>query len=207
MLSRKSAAVLTVAVGLGTSVGAQSDDLAQKASFVFNGTQKNIQQANTPNASEVAAYLKPQEDCAPLCLTPVAYSDVVPTLGEVEVIDFLTSAVSSGKGLLIDSRMPEDRAHGFIAGSVSVPHVLVSPDNPYLPDIMQALGARSFEGMLNFSDALPLVIFDDGPSTMDAPQLISALLDAGYPSDKISYYRGGMLVWTALGLNTEDTNS
>jgi hypothetical protein len=72
---------------------------------------------------------------------------------------------------------------------------------------MQAMGARSFEGSLNFADALPLMVFDDGPSTTDAPNLINSLLALGYPAEKISYYRGGMLVWTALGLNTKDAKS
>lgn len=88
-----------------------------------------------------------------------------------------------------------------------MPTSLVQPENPYLSDIMLALGARSFEGTLNFSDAMPLIIFDDGPTTLDAPALITQLLGQGYPADKISYYRGGMLVWTALGLNTEDAKS
>ena len=60
---------------------------------------------------------------------------------------------------------------------------------------------------MNFSDAMPLMIFDDGPTTSDATALITQLIAAGYPADKMSYYRGGMLVWTALGLNTEDAKS
>ena len=207
MLSHKSAAALAVAIGLSTSVYAQSSEVVRNASFVFNGIEKTIRQAATLDAGQVASFLKPADDCAPLCLTPVSYSDAIPTVGEADVITFLGQQVASGQGLLIDSRMPDARGLGFISGSVNVPHALVSAENPYLADIMQALGARSFDGMLNFTDALPLVIFDDGPSTTDAPQLITALLGAGYPSDKISYYRGGMLVWTALGLNTEDASS
>lgn len=207
MLSRKCAAVLAVAIGLGPAVYAQSTDLASNASFLLNGIQKNIQQASLPNVSQVSAFLKPAADCAPLCLTPISYSDDIQTIGEADVINFLANAVSGGQGLLIDSRLPDARANGFISGSVNVPHSLMNPTNPYLSDIMQALGARSFEDTLNFTDALPLVIFDDGPSTTDAPLLITALLNAGYPSGKISYYRGGMLVWTALGLNTEDAKS
>lgn len=207
MLSRKHAAVLAVTIGLGSGVSAQSNDLASNASFVFNGLQKNIRQASTLDAARIAAFLKPDDTCAPLCLTPARYSGDIATIGEAEVITFLAQAVARGTGLLIDSRLPESRANGFISGSVNVPYSLVSEENPYMPDIMQALGARSVEGALTFTDAMPLVIFDDGPSTTDAPNLISALLFAGYPSDKISYYRGGMLVWTALGLNTEDTKS
>ena len=129
------------------------------------------------------------------------------TIGEREVIAFVSNFVSSGEGLLIDSREPENRNAGFIPASVNVPVSLVQPGNPFMADIMQAMGARSFEGTLNFSDAMPLVIFDDGPTTSDAAALIAQLVAAGYPTEKLSYYRGGMLVWTALGLNTEDATS
>ena len=108
---------------------------------------------------------------------------------------------------MIDSRNAADRTSGFITASVNVPGKLLLPENPFLNDIMQAMGARSFEGSLNFADTLPLMIFDDGPSTTDTPNLINSLLALGYPAEKISYYRGGMLVWTALGLNTKDAKS
>jgi hypothetical protein len=48
---------------------------------------------------------------------------------------------------------------------------LITPENPLLPDILAALGARSMFGAYNFSDAMTLVIFDAGPTTMDAAQL------------------------------------
>ncbi|MDG1867021.1 MAG: rhodanese-like domain-containing protein [Yoonia sp.] len=131
----------------------------------------------------------------------------VQTVGEREVISFVADQVANGSGLLIDSRNAADRTSGFITASVNVPGKLLLPENPFLNDIMQAMGARSFKGSLNFADALPLMVFDYGPSTTNAPNLINSLLALGYPAEKISYYRGGMLVWTALGLNTEDAKS
>ena len=127
--------------------------------------------------------------------------------GERKVVSFVAEQVANGPGLLIDSRNAADRTSGFITASVNVPGKLLLPENTFLNDIMQAMGARSFEGSLNFADTLPLMIFDDGPSTTDTPNLINSLLALGYPAEKISYYRGGMLVWTALGLNTEDAKS
>jgi len=30
------------------------------------------------------------------------------------------------------------------------------------------------------------------------------MVEAGFPATKISYYRGGMLAWTSLGLTTRE---
>jgi hypothetical protein len=43
---------------------------------------------------------------------------------------------------------------------------------------------------------------DSGPATQDAAALIVDLLAAGYPPEKIGYYRGGIQVWTTLGLSS-----
>lgn len=191
-----------VGAGLTSSLLAQSNPEIMNAAFMINGVEKNINQAVTLDAAQLGAFHKPGPNCGPLCIAPFSAAGNVPTVGEREVINFVANVVSAGEGLLVDSRTPQDRAAGFIPASVNVPQNLVQPENPYMADILQALGARAFEGTLNFSDAMPLVIFDDGPTTSDALTLVAGLIGAGYPSEKLSYYRGGMLVWTALGLNT-----
>lgn len=207
MFSRNFATALAVGAGLGTSLIAQANADVIKAGFTIGGVEKTFQQSQTLNFEGISAFHNPSADCAPLCIAPLSAVAGVETIGEREVIGFVAEVVSQGSGLLIDSREPEDRAAGYIPASVNVPASLVQPDNPFLTDIMQALGARSFEGMLNFSDAMPLVIFDNGPSTSVASELITQLIAQGYPADKLSYYRGGMLVWTALGLTIEDAKS
>ena len=190
MFSHTAAAALAVGLGLTTALLAQSSPEILDVAFTLNGVEKSIRQTETLDTAQVSAFHKPGPNC-----------------GEREVIRFIADKVALGEGLLIDSRQPEDRAARFITASVNVPYSLLQPDNPYVADIMQALGARAFEGTLNFSDAMPLVVFDDGPTTNDASTFIAALIAAGYPAEKLSYYRGGMLVWTALGLNTQDSKS
>ncbi len=207
MFSHKFVAALAVGAGLTTSTLAQSTPEPMKASFMLAGIEKSITQSASLDAGRIAAFHRPASACTNPCIAPLAAAAGVQTVGEREVISFVANVVTKGEGLLIDSRNPQDRAAGYIAASVNVPTDLVAPDNPFMADIMQAMGARSFEGTLNYSDAMPLVIFDDGPSTSDAPALIARLIAAGYPASKLSYYRGGMLVWTALGLNTEDAKS
>ncbi len=130
------------------------------------------------------------------------------------MIAFVTDRVTQGTGILLDGRSPQERTLGHIATSVNVPLALVSPDNPYFNRILEALGAQAtgnnvrsaghdFAGY-DFANAMPLVVFDAGPTTNDAAALIDALVVAGYPTDKIKYYRGGMQVWVALGLSFEE---
>ena len=91
--------------------------------------------------------------------------------------------------------------HQFV--KADIPATTVAPSNPYRDEILMALGAKEFQGLFNFTDAMSLVIFDAGPVTQDATLLITNLLAAGYPAEKIGYYRGGMLVWSTSGLSTD----
>lgn len=207
MFLRKTTAALAAALGMGSALFAQSNPDIIEAAFTLGGVEKSFEQSRTIDTALVAKFQTFDPLCGAICLAPQQAAADVQTVGEREVMSFVTSLVSAGEGLLIDSREPENRAIGYIPASVNVPASLVQPDNPYLPDIMLALGARSFEGTLNFSDAMPLIIFDTGPSASEATSLIAQLLAQGYPAEKLSYYRGGMLVWTALGLTTEDPQS
>lgn len=128
----------------------------------------------------------------------------VETIAEADVLAFLEERVGRNAGLLVDARMPDGRADGYIPGSVSLPHAAVAPGNTHLPEILKALGARAMDDLYNFADARELVVFDTGPSTDDAGALIANLLEAGYPAEKIQYYRGGMQVWSVLGLSIEE---
>lgn len=207
MLSRKVSGALAISIGLTTSVIAQATDDVLNVGFNVGGVEQSFAQSEAIDTTQVASHFRTSPSCNGPCLAPLAFNSDVSTIGERDVISFVATQVAIGKGLLIDSRNVTDRGTGFISTSVNIPSALLQSDNPFLNDILQAMGAREFQGALNFADALPLVVFDDGPSTLDAPALISTLLDLGYPAHKISYYRGGMLVWTALGLNTEDAKS
>lgn len=182
---------------------AQDVPVTRNANFTFNGQDLTISRANQVDAALVAQFSRVTEGCERPCLAPMIAAEGVETLAEVDVIDFLSGPVAGGQGLLIDARLPTERSLGFIAASVNIPAATVTEDNPYRNEILKALGAREFDGALNFTDAMLLVVFDGGPSTSEAQSMITNLIDAGYPTDKIAYYRGGMQVWTTLGLSAE----
>jgi len=98
----------------------------------------------------VASHHRPSANCGTLCIAPLIADADVQTVDEREVVSFVAEQVANGSGLLIDSRNAADRTSGFITASVNVPRKLLLPENPFLNDIMQAMGARSFEGVAEF---------------------------------------------------------
>ncbi|MEM7520595.1 MAG: rhodanese-like domain-containing protein [Pseudomonadota bacterium] len=174
-----------------------------KASFIFNGERIKISRDNPQAAQYAMQFAAARGSCGAPCIAPMQAAQGVPTLDELSVLTFLTERVAGNYGLMVDARLPQDRALGFIPGTVSLPHETVAGNNSFRSEILRALGAREFSGVFNFADARELLIYDGGPSTDDAGKLVRNLLEAGYPAEKLSYYRGGMQVWSVLGFSIE----
>lgn len=191
--------------GIAQVGAAQTLPVTDDAAFTFNGQDITISRSSILPPESFDVVSRALSDCMAPCLAPMTVAPNVATFGELDVISFLSDKVEGGEGLLIDARLPEDRAIGFIPASVNIPAATVAPTNPFRDEILMALGAEQFQGIFNFDAALTLVVFDHGPATQDAPQFITDMLDAGYPPEKIAYYRGGMQVWQTLGLTTERT--
>lgn len=193
-----------IAIGTSSAAVAQTLPVTADAVFTFNGQEITISRSATLPADSFDVVSRAYSDCPAPCLSPMIVASDVATLGELDVIEFLSGPVEDGDGLLIDARLPADRqAGGFIPASVNIPSATVAPENPYRDEIFLALGVEQFQGIFSFDAALSLVVFDDGPATQDAPTFITDMVEAGYPPEKISYYRGGMQVWTTLGLTTQ----
>ena len=169
---------------LGGTVTAQSASKEAKASFIFNGERVNIARDNPEIARFAVRFASSGDACGAPCIAPMIVADGVRTLGETDVLAFLMDEVANNKGLMVDARMPADRASGHIPGTVSLPYATLDAKNEFKNDILRALGAREFDGIFNFTDARKLLVYDKGPSTDDAGQLVQNLLDEGYPAEK-----------------------
>lgn len=201
-MSRTATLALCLSIA-ASGVFAQSTNLTPteaKRSFSFNGQSMSIGREVKPDLRLAAAFATSAQSCPPHCLTQMTLAPGVRTLGELDLLDFLSSQVTPGTGLVIDARAPAWREKGFIPSSVNIPHTTVSPDNPYAKDILSALGGTQQGEAWDFSNAFDLAIYANGPWSDAAPRLVQTLLDTGYPADKISYYRGGMHLWVTLGL-------
>ncbi|MGY3438617.1 MULTISPECIES: rhodanese-like domain-containing protein [unclassified Marinovum] len=170
----------------------------------INGALLTIERIQD-NANQLTGeFTKTSRPCPPFCIAPISAAPGVRTVGELEVMEFLDTAVAPGSGLLLDSRVPEWFAKGSIPGAVNVPFTTLAPANPYRNDILRALGAKGEEGSWDFTDALDLMLFCNGPWCDQAPRAIRDLVAAEYPVEKISYYRGGMQLWLLLGLTVSN---
>ncbi len=149
------------------------------------------------------SYTKTSRPCPPFCIQPISPAPGVKTVGELELIEFLKNKVEKGKGVLVDARIPAWYRKGTIPGAVNIPFTLLAPDNPYRDKILLVLGAKKLEdGTWDFGGARELLLFCNGPWCGQSPRAIRNLIAAGYPPEKLYYYRGGMQNWQLLGLTT-----
>ena len=169
----------------------------------INGNQVVIERIQDKNNRLDNDFAKTSRKCPPFCIHPMKAAENVETVGELELINFLREDVAAGRGLLVDARIPAWYEKGAIPGAVNIPFTLLSADdNPYLEDILTALGAVNRGGIWYFAKAKNLMLYCNGPWCDQSPRAIKGLLKAGYPAEKLFYYRGGMQNWQLLGLTT-----
>lgn len=110
---------------------------------------------------------------------PIKLAPGVETVGELEVIEHIYRGLP-----LMDCRRP----HFFRAATLPTASSLPHPE-----------AARRIEQL--DSDVVT-VMFCNGPQCASTPDAIHALTDAGYPPQRLLYYRGGMHDWLTLGFPT-----
>ncbi len=184
------------------SQGARADIALGLSSvdFEFGGQVLSVRRGASGETTLPSTYAQTTRKCPEHCIEPSSAATGVATLTELDVFAFMQQNVSLGNGLLIDARLPNEYAAGTIPGAISVPAATLVGNNPYREDLLLALGAKGAIGQMDFSGAFDLLIFDDGAWSPTARQAVQLLLDAGYPAQKIFYYRGGLQMWHVLGL-------
>jgi len=151
-------------------------------------------------------YAKTSRKCPPFCIQPTKLADGVETIGELEVLNYLTRMRKGDSTVLvIDSRTPDWVKHGTIPGSINIPWKTLNPNAGADPFTVAELledrfGARTQEGLWDFTNAKTLVLFCNGMWCGQSPSNIKTLLRFGYPANKLKWYRGGMQNWENVGL-------
>ena len=173
-------------------------------SYVTHKGQKvRIQRIQDTENRLIDDFAKTSRPCPPFCIHPMSAAPGIETVGELEVIHFLKDEVETGKGILIDARMPKWYVSETIPGSINIPFVVFKKENPYMEKILSALGGtQDASGKWQLKDARSLILFCNGPWCDQSPRAIEGLLEVGYPAHKIKYYRGGMNLWRLMGLTT-----
>ena len=167
------------------------------------GVPVTIQRIQDTNNRLVDDFAKTSRPCPPFCIHPLQAAPGVRTIAELELLDFLQNEVERGTGLLVDARMPDWYESETIPGAVNIPFVILTTASDKRDRILGLLGARRKpDGSFDFSNARTLALFCNGPWCDQSPRAIKGLIQAGYPPDKLLYYRGGMQLWKLFGLTT-----
>ncbi|MBT3054551.1 MAG: rhodanese-like domain-containing protein [Candidatus Thiodiazotropha sp. (ex Codakia orbicularis)] len=149
-------------------------------------------------------FARTSRPCPPFCAQPIQVTDGVNTIGEVELIAFMKTALNEGSGLLIDARTRDWHERGTIPGSINVPFTHLNPDQGAdeitLEESLILFGATMKGKNRDFTEAKTLVLWCNGPWCGQSPTAIRGLLSIGYPAEKLYYYRGGMQLWQVFGL-------
>lgn len=176
---------------------------------LHNGVTVVIQRHHDKEATLPEEFLKTDRTCPPFCVQPMSAGAGVETVGEREVVAYLGRAAAGEPVLVVDSRTPEWVLRGTIPGSINVPWDRVAPQqqgtfgdqNDLQTLLTESFGVTQTEsGELDFSTAKTLVLFCNGIWCGQSSANIATLLQAGYPPEKLKWYRGGVQDWASVGL-------
>lgn len=143
-----------------------------------------------PDARVDDFWTQTSRPCPNFCIQPMTPAPGVTTIGELEVLEFLTS----GDAILVDGRIRPEFEAGTIPGAVSVPYNEAA-------DRLGEFGCEiDFDGWICEDDTQAVVLFCNGPWCGQSPTAARRMIEAGFPAEKIYYYRGGMQNWNGLGL-------
>ena len=110
---------------------------------------------------------------------------------EIEILNM----IGSDDSLLIDMRTQDWFADATIPTAINIPYTEVASR-------MDELGCKKTDDKWNCDEAKKVYAFCNGPVCPQSPMAMKAMIRDGFPSNKIYYYRGGMLDWAALGFTT-----
>ena len=187
---------LAAAVLLATTSSGMADapevgitgDLAS-VTVMHNGAEVEIKRNQDTTAALTGEFAKTSRACPPFCVQPISPAEGVTTIGELELMELLENPAA----MVVDSRVEEWFRKGTIPGSIHIPYTEVT-------DRLGELGCEiDFEGW-DCTDAVPVALFCNGNWCGQSPSAIRKMVAAGYPAERISYYRGGMHAWQMLGL-------
>ncbi|TCD15316.1 rhodanese-like domain-containing protein [Oricola cellulosilytica] len=148
-----------------------------------------IRRIQDPDHEITGDFAKTSRACPPFCIQPMSPAEGVTTIGELELLDML----SDPEALVVDSRTVDWYQGGSIPGAISLPYTQVG-------DRLNELGCEpDFDGW-DCAEAKRVALFCNGLWCGQSPTAIRAMIAAGYPAERIVYYRGGMQSWRVLGL-------
>jgi len=139
-------------------------------------------------------------------LLPMKLDIELETYGELEVLYTLKEMITDPNIVLVDSRTKSWFKYRTIPGAINMPfnYFKNSVEHEFeFEYALEYLGAvKDKDGDYDFDNVKTMVIFCNGPWCSQSPDMIFALMKAGYPAEKLKWYRGGMQDWLSAGMTT-----
>lgn len=150
-----------------------------------------IERIQDQNHEVTGEWARTSRPCPNFCVQPIIPAPGVTPIGELELIGFLNDP----DVVVIDGRVRRDFETGAIPGAVNVPYTEAA-------DRLGELGCEpDFEGFICEGDNIKSVaLYCNGPWCGQSPTAARRMIEAGFPAEKIYYYRPGMQGWRMLGL-------
>lgn len=138
---------------------------------------------------------------------PISLDEEITTYGELEVLAFIKQMQRDDSLMLIDVCKEEFYTYRTIPGAVNMPFHHFKERESFefeFEEHMRQLGVSVNEKdeSLDFTHAKTITLFCNGPWCSLSVTTIRALLEVGYPADKIKWYRGGLQEWLAAGMTS-----
>ena len=138
-------------------------------------------------------------------LSPMKMHEKIDTYGELEVLEFLEEMQEDPTMLFVDSRKQEWYEARTIPGAHNIPFIYFTEEGKWDKKKEQALaqlGIKTTKEGYDFSEAKTVLFFCNGAWCRQSPQMIEALLEMGYPPEKMKWYRGGLQSWLNVGMTS-----
>ncbi len=192
---KKTIAVLAVALLATPAVADGVNIRPDVASVTVDTASGPVEISRNPDQDNqiTGEWARTSRACPNFCVQPMVPAPGVTPIGELELLAMLQDP----EVIVVDSRVPADHAGGTIPGAISIPYNEAA-------DRLDELGCEiDFDGF-DCEGAKPVALFCNGNWCGQSPTAARRMIEAGYPAEKIHYYRGGMQAWRLLGLTVSD---
>ncbi|MCW8820896.1 MAG: rhodanese-like domain-containing protein [Sulfurovum sp.] len=139
-------------------------------------------------------------------LLPIQLHEDINTYGELEVLAFMKEMQTDDSMMLIDGRKQGWYDYRTIPGAVNMPFHHFKERESFEFEFEHALRTLGVvihdDDTLDFTKVKTIVIFCNGPWCSQSVAMIEALVEIGYPPEKINWYRGGMQNWLGAGMTS-----
>ena len=141
-------------------------------------------------------------------LSPMKMHPKIDTFGELEVLEFLEEMQDDPNMLFVDSRRTGWYDALTIPSATNIPFIYFTEKGKWekeKQDTLKLFGVKQLIEGYDFSEAKTVLFFCNGVWCRQSPQMIEALLEIGYPPEKMKWYRGGLQSWLNVGMTSTRT--